>query len=1035
MLCCAFFLLFLLTACSPLRARFLRRRRQSQGSARAGSRDKISRASERRAQQADLKCDKQGGRGREVNEARQAGGQNGRRNEENRFTPASDNENIPGDNDAGQRSGGGTNDDCQQPPDDVKGLIPTVCDGEGRESSEDEGEGQGSVARRDRVSRFAVNDREGRNQGDDAPLGDDAAGAGNESIQNPRESVPTIENGVCDSAVVDAVASGRIAASDGDDIRATPGSTVPRSSPRTDHLPDKDSGARESNGSMLASSPRPSPRLSPKLSPKLSPRLSPRAVEQGDTARQYPGESERIAHEECRSEWNHLLGQAAASSANNVERGENRDKTDVQDEPGRDIPGGSTGYEPREEQHARDDDADDKLNLPDNEEARHDTTAISQDAEDYISSESSGSSQEQNEIKEALSGRAGEGTGIKQLPPARTGSPRGSLYGGENRQQTPFRSIDENGLANGFATAARAGSQGRKIEGGRSSQFVSSGGSPRAGVVGSHASPINNGVVLRGKNGDTAARAELEHPRVNEKRVRLQDSGLGPSNGERDAMNVADRERGVNGNGAGGSHASDVGYIKSRVDRSKARLLEKLHEEVRQSESRRGLKRQGSVSDITLAQVIDHHMTRRRVNGSSSRDAVSSPQRRGSDCRNSSNNMCVKGKKPSPGSSSDVSPVANVPLPDGSGVVAAAWAHGDVLPLSAAAATHMRLVAPLMAGEPEGRRVVLRTAAAIAAGVAELYMHEYRLEVTGVCRDGLLLELYSSGMSGRRGYKVGRENMSALSAVSRRFQSAFVCIVSLNLEIGMLRVPHVEALESVPPGSSSREMLEWRNDGTSTIIRFEPASSDAGGRSAPHVTNGKRDVPSWHSEGPQLLGIHNDIGPLLPRTGSLESFNVDVFPVPPPPASETSTGVNQGHTPVIGHLALILSDSEVFNGGGGGSVCMDAMRSSHSGMDVSKLSARLGCVPPTRTVSGLTWRQVTGLTCVAAVNRLAYGPRSELKRKIRLAEGLHSAQVKIWFGLLLDAFFILIESDVFDTVLWSYIDLTVACYIIYYNVY
>lgn len=937
--------------------------------------------------QPDLKCDKQGGRGREVNEASQVGGQNDGRNEENRFTPASGNENIPGDNGAGQRRGSGTNDDCQQPPDDVKGLVPMVCDGEGREGSE--GDGQDSVARRDRVGQFAANDREGRNQGRDAPLGDDAAGAGNESIQSPRESVPTIKNGVCHSAV----ASRRIEANEGDDTRATPGDTAPRSSTRTDHLPDEDKGARENNSSMLASSLR--------LSPKISPTPLPRTVEQGDTGRQYSEENERIAPEEIRSKWKHLLNQAAAFPANNVERCENPDKTDGQDEAGRDIPEVSTSYVPREEQHPRNEDTDSKLSRSD-EETRHDTTAISQDVEGYISSEDSGSSQEQNEIEGALSVRVGEGTGMKQLPPARMGLPRGSLYGGENRQKTPFRSIDGNDLVNGFAAvaaaAARARLQGQNIEGGWSSQFVSPGGSPRACMVGSRAPPISNGAVLDGINGDATAHAELEHPRVNEKRARLQGSELGPSNGERNAMDVDDHERGVNGNGAEGTHVSDGENSKSRVDRSKTRLLEKFHEEVRQSESRTGLKRRASA---TLAQVIDHHIARRRVNGSCDRDTASSPQRRGSDCRNSSNNMYVKGGKSSPESSSDMSPITSAPLPDGSGVVAAAWAHGDVLPLSAEAATHMRLVAPLMAGEPEGRRVVLRTAAAIAAGVVEVYMHEYRLEVTGVCRDGLLLELYSSGMRGRRGHKGSRENLSALSAVSKKFQSAFDRIVSLNLEIGMLRVPHVEALESVPPDSSSREMLEWRNDGTSTILHFEPASSDGEGRSASHVTNGKREVPSWHSEGPRLLGIHNDIGPLLPRTGLLESFNIDVFPVPPPPASETSAGVNQGHPLVICHLALILSDSEVFNGGGGGSVCGDAMRSNHSGVDVPKLSARLGCVPPTRTASGLTWRQVTGLTCVAAVNRLAYGPRLELERKIRLAEGLHSSQVNIWFDFFL----------------------------------
>ena len=156
------------------------------------------------------------------------------------------------------------------------------------------------------------------------------------------------------------------------------------------------------------------------------------------------------------------------------------------------------------------------------------------------------------------------------------------------------------------------------------------------------------------------------------------------------------------------------------------------------------------------------------------------------------------------------------------------------------------------------------------------------------------------------------------------------------------------------------------------------------------------------------------MGPLLPRTGLLECFHAEIHPVPFPPSDFKAKGHRAGRSSTV-HLAMILSDSGVFRGGnrgGGPSVAHDeggAQLPSSAFANASvpggavpnaaarslrQLSARLCCVPPTRTEGGLAWREILGLKCVAEVSRLAFASKMELEGKIQLAEGLHTAQVR-----------------------------------------
>ena len=422
----------------------------------------------------------------------------------------------------------------------------------------------------------------------------------------------------------------------------------------------------------------------------------------------------------------------------------------------------------------------------------------------------------------------------------------------------------------------------------------------------------------------------------------------------------------------------------------------------------RGTKRKKSAK-ITLAQVIDHHMARRRLNGVASTDGL--PTQRDSLGRSTQGDTggakkVEEAHKKSPSST-------RKELVDGSAVVAAAWANGCVLPLTATASSHMRLVAPLLAAEPEGRRIVVRTASAVAVGAAALALSDYRLEVTGVCRDGLLMEL--SPKVDFQGECVRESGQPMLpSTLGNRLQEAFDKVVALDLEFNTVLLPHAETLDAVPPGSSSGELLKWRNDGTSALLRLSRVSSTQTGLANAEVRNGGNSDMGEGGKGlSQLeegcfLGIDSEMGPLLPRTGLLECFHVEIHAVPFPPSDYSAKDPRASHSSTV-HLAMILSDSGVFGGGsiiaqdeGGGQVPSCTVASAQvpggtvpnaSGRSLRQLRARLCCVPPTRTEGGLAWREVMGFKCVAKVSRLAFASKAELEDKIQLVEGLHTAQV------------------------------------------
>lgn len=452
---------------------------------------------------------------------------------------------------------------------------------------------------------------------------------------------------------------------------------------------------------------------------------------------------------------------------------------------------------------------------------------------------------------------------------------------------------------------------------------------------------------------------------------------------------------------------------------------------------RRGTKRRNT-ADITLAQVIEHHMARRRLNGVASGPEGSlaepnSPCRSASSRHHMSSTEIIRGKNRRLNgnwpSSTDAAAATQSPRSEGSTIVAAAWANGCVLPLTAAAAPHMRLVEPLLAAEPEGRRVVVRTAAAVAAAASILALPEHRLEVTGVCRDGLLLELHPKDEgkhgSGSPVQRKGSEKLSLLSALAGQLQATFDGLVALDLKFDTVRLPQGEAVDTMATSSSSVELLKWLNEGTTTLLRLAPAPSSTGASSVDQTPRGGNSPglvelrkALTHQGGVPFLGIDCGLWPLLPRTGLLGGFSVGVRPVVLPPLELTGGG-NRAHRSPAVHLAVTLSDSGIFHGHSSGSLGVlhgDGCQSKRStgGLlvanahdteggvvtsdttvaDLSQLDARrLGCVPPTCTANGLTWRDVTGLRCVAAVNRLALGSQKELEGKIQLAEGLHTAQV------------------------------------------
>lgn len=356
------------------------------------------------------------------------------------------------------------------------------------------------------------------------------------------------------------------------------------------------------------------------------------------------------------------------------------------------------------------------------------------------------------------------------------------------------------------------------------------------------------------------------------------------------------------------------------------------------------------------------------------------------------------GKDPSMASASDVSS-------DGSAV----WAKGRASPFTGMPAPHENLDTPLLANDPEGRRVAIRTAAAVTAGAAMLALPQYHLEVTGPCGDGFLLELCPKhGGKGPLVQKSGVGTSAMLYSLADRLQAAFDGVVALDLQFDGVQLPHSEALKTVAAGSSIEKLIKWKNEGTASLLRLAPAPPSRGTPSAGQAPGDAESTILLElrkalecAGGTLFIGCDNCSRRLLPRSGLLKSCKVDIHPVVYPPL-ESAGGGSRAYQ----HLALTLSDSrEALKGRGSPRAVRgaDGQSTLASGGGLSgaavfglpQLSsvARLACGPPTCTAEGLTWRDVTNLWCVADVNRLILGPRTELDNKLRLAEGLHSAQV------------------------------------------
>lgn len=425
---------------------------------------------------------------------------------------------------------------------------------------------------------------------------------------------------------------------------------------------------------------------------------------------------------------------------------------------------------------------------------------------------------------------------------------------------------------------------------------------------------------------------------------------------------------------------------------------------------RRATKRQKS-GDVDLGESVDPPMASQRLE----ERAPSSTGRgieRDSRCSNVApvemvaradtnrgSNDGSQGKGPSMVSSSSNSAV-------GEGVCA----KRRVSPPTGMTAPHDNLAAPILAHDPGGRRVVLRTAAAVAAGAAMLALPQYHLEVTGVCGDGLLLELCpKDGGKGPLVQSSGVGTSAMLYSLADRFQAAFDGVVALDLQLHGVQLPHSEALKAVASGSSTEKLIKWDNQSTTSLLRLAPAPPSRGASSAGQAPGDAESIILLElrkvlecAGGTLFIGCDESSWRLLPRSGLLKSYKADIHPVVHPPIESTGGGSQASR-----YLAVTLSDSRAaFHAGDSPrALCRDGGESTRSsnvvvsnaaivGLPQLSSVARLACGPPTCTAEGLTWRDVTNLRCVADVNKLVLGPRTDLDNKLRLAEGLHSAQVR-----------------------------------------
>lgn len=127
---------------------------------------------------------------------------------------------------------------------------------------------------------------------------------------------------------------------------------------------------------------------------------------------------------------------------------------------------------------------------------------------------------------------------------------------------------------------------------------------------------------------------------------------------------------------------------------------------------------------FTLGQVMDHHMAQRR-----SRKARNTASAAGEHDSHHGISDCHYEGDEKQGYGDQRSKFVAMPSPRPpwvrplvSSVVTAAWANGEILPLSASVTPYMHLVAPILANELEGRRVAIRTAAGGRCGSEQGYL-------------------------------------------------------------------------------------------------------------------------------------------------------------------------------------------------------------------------------------------------------------------------------------------------------------------------
>lgn len=174
------------------------------------------------------------------------------------------------------------------------------------------------------------------------------------------------------------------------------------------------------------------------------------------------------------------------------------------------------------------------------------------------------------------------------------------------------------------------------------------------------------------------------------------------------------------------------------------------------------------------------------------------------------------------------------------------------------------------------------------------------MEVTAECLQGLLLELNSESATdtGAQRYTTDEQSLRPQMFASL-LQSAFRQLVARDLELDTVCLSQDEALDLFTPESSSAELIKWSNDSTTNVLRLEDEAK--GSR--------EQEPTSFSIErAGQFLGLECAMGTLLPRTGLLECFDVEIRQIyPTPAAARVTDGACEWYASAV-HLALILRD-------------------------------------------------------------------------------------------------------------------------------